>query len=205
MTSITGVSWKKLVEQSLGHYGSRQLSIMPMNPSDVLPGLPLQAKILFIRLRSLGDTILSIPLYTALKTWRPDLGISVLVEEPNDQVLANNPNIDHIISIPAANGSNWKDLRARLSALAEMRQSRFDCCINLHGGSTSAWLTALSGARYRVGYRRFRNAFAYNVSWARRQPNRLEENPYRGASNRMAQSFRPAKAEIPSVEGYSKP
>ena len=136
---------------------------MYMNPSDVLPGLPLQAKILFIRLRSLGDTILSIPLYTALKTWRPDLGISVLVEEPNDQVIANNPCVDHIISIPAADGSNWKVFRARLSALANMRQSRFDCCINLHGGSTSACLTALSGARYRVGYRGFRNAFAYNL------------------------------------------
>ncbi len=134
-----------------------------MNPSDVLPGLPLKAKILFIRLRSLGDTILSIPLYTALKNWRPDLGISVLVEEPNDQVIANNPCVDHIISIPAADGSNWKVFRARLSALANMRQSRFDCCINLHGGSTSACLTALSGARYRVGYRGFRNAFVYNL------------------------------------------
>ena len=137
--------------------------IKPMNPSDVLPSLPSEAKVLFIRLRSLGDTILSIPLYAALKTWRPDLRISVLVEEPNDQVLANNPNIDHIISVRRADGSNWKALRARLSALAYLRQSRFECCINLHGGSTSAWLTALSGARTRVGDNRFRNAFAYDL------------------------------------------
>ena len=101
------------------------VKIMPMNPSDVLPGLPLQAKILFIRLRSLGDTILSIPLYTALKTWRPDLRISVLVEEPNDQVIANNPSIDHIISIRAADGSNWKVFRARLSALAQHEAKSF--------------------------------------------------------------------------------
>ena len=138
-------------------------TILPMNPSDVLPGLPLQAKILFIRLRSIGDTILSIPLCTALKNWRPDLRISVLVEEPNDQVLANNPDIDHIISIRTADRSSWKVFRARLSALVKMRQHRFDCCINLHGGSTSAYLTALSGARYRVGYGAFRNAFAYNI------------------------------------------
>ena len=136
---------------------------MPMNPSDVLPSLRSEAKVLFIRLRSLGDTILSIPLYAALKTWRSDLRISVLVEEPNDQVLANNPNIDHIISIRRADGSNWKALRSRLSALAHLRQSRFECCINLHGGSTSAWLTALSGARYRVGDIRFRNTIAYDL------------------------------------------
>ena len=139
------------------------VTIMPMNPSDVLPNLPHKAKILFIRLRSLGDTILSIPLYAALKAWRPDLKISVLVEEPNDQVLANNPSIDHIITIRTANGSNWTAFRARLSALTNLRQSRYDCCINLHGGSTSAWLTALSGSRCRVGYNKFRNAFAYDL------------------------------------------
>jgi predicted lipopolysaccharide heptosyltransferase III len=138
-------------------------TIMPRNPSDVLSSLSHEAKVLFVRLRSLGDTILSIPLYAALKSWRPDLSISVLVEEPNEQVLANNPNIDHIISIRMAVRPRWKALLARLEALAIVRQNRFDCCINLHGGSTSAWLTALSGARCRVGYSGFRNAFAYDL------------------------------------------
>ena len=44
-----------------------------------------------------------------------------------------------------------------------MRAEKFDCCINLHGGTTSAWLTWLSGARHRVGLKSFRNSFCYNV------------------------------------------
>ena len=100
-------------------------TIMPMNPSDVLPGLPLQAKILFIRLRSIGDTILSIPLCTALKTWRPDLRISVLVEEPNDQVLANNPDIDHIISIRTADRIELEGLSSAPVRLSQHEATSF--------------------------------------------------------------------------------
>ena len=127
-----------------------------MRDSELLPRLPHQAKILFIRLRSLGDTILSTPLYAALKAWRPDLRIAVLIERPNDEVLWHNPNIDEIICL-------GRDLRARWSALAAVRQMHFDCCINLHGGCSSAWVTALSRARHRIGDSKFRNSFAYNL------------------------------------------
>ena len=53
----------------------------------LLPELASGAKVLFIRLRSLGDTILSTPLFAALKAWRPDLQLAALVENPFDQVL----------------------------------------------------------------------------------------------------------------------
>lgn len=42
-------------------------------------------------------------------------------------------------------------------------------CLNLHGGSRSAWLTALSGARWRAGYSHFRNQFLYNMRIPRAQ------------------------------------
>jgi predicted lipopolysaccharide heptosyltransferase III len=127
-----------------------------MKDLELLPGLPHLAKILFIRLRSLGDTILSTPLYAALKAWRPDLRIAVMIERPNDEVLWHNPDIEEIICL-------GRNLRDRWSALSTVRQRHFDCCINLHGGSTSAWLTALSRARHRIGDSRFRNSYAYNL------------------------------------------
>lgn len=134
-----------------------------MKLADLLPGLPQGAKILFIRLRSLGDTLLSTPLYAALKAWRPDLRLCALVESPNDEVLRNNPDLDAILSIPASAKSSLGRLAARWNVLGEVRAARFDCCINLHGGSTSAWLTALSGARHRAGPSTFRNRFAYDL------------------------------------------
>lgn len=133
-----------------------------MKTTDLLPSLPARSRVLFVRLRSLGDTVLSTPLYTALKAWRPDLQIAVLVEPPNDEVLRNNPDIDQLISLRESGTGRVVDLLARWEAIQGIRAAGFDCCVNLHGGSTSAWLTRLSGARHRVGARGFRNTFVYN-------------------------------------------
>ncbi len=134
-----------------------------MNPVDVLPSLPSGAKILFVRLRSLGDTVLSTPLYSALKAWRPDLRLSVLVEKPNDEILQNHPDVDQLISLSTNPGGRLASFLSRLSILKKIRSESFNCCINLHGGSTSAWFTGLSRARYRVGLQSFRFAACYNV------------------------------------------
>lgn len=137
-------------------------AIPAAKPVSLLQSLPSDARILWIRLRSLGDTLLSTPLYTALKSWRPDLRLSVLVESPNDEVLRNNPDLDNVISIRASDKSALSVFAARYGALKQIRAAKFDCCINLHGGVTSAWLTALSGAHHRVGMSTFRNRIAYN-------------------------------------------
>lgn len=133
------------------------------NDARLLPELKSGAKVLFIRLRSLGDTILSTPLFTALKTWRPDLQLAVLVETPYNQVLFQNPDLFSVFHLPVDNTKQRSSLWARWQILKKVRQERFDCCINLHGGSTSAWLTLMSGACHRVGLHSFRNSFCYNV------------------------------------------
>jgi ADP-heptose:LPS heptosyltransferase len=134
-----------------------------MTHTDLLPSLSPGSRVLFIRLRSLGDTVLSTPLYAALKAWRPDLRITVLVESPNGEVLQNNPDVNQVLTISGAPGP-LSSLFSRSNALREIRAVRFECCINLHGGSTSAWLTFLSGSLHRVGLRSFRNTFAYTHS-----------------------------------------
>ncbi len=54
-------------------------------------------------------------------------------------------------------------------ALSALRSWRPLLCLNLHGGTRSAWLTALSGARWRAGFGHFRQQFAYNVRIPRAQ------------------------------------
>ncbi len=136
------------------------VNVSGMTRTDLLPSLSPGSCVLFVRLRSLGDTVLSTPLYAALKAWRPDLRIAVLVESPNGEVLKHNPDVDQVITIPGAQGS-FSSLFSRAAALTEIRAARFGCCINLHGGSTSAWLTLLSGSLHRVGLQSFRHTFAY--------------------------------------------
>ncbi len=50
-----------------------------------------------------------------------------------------------------------------------LRSWRPRLCLNLHGGTRSAWLTALSGARWRAGFGHFRHQFVYNVRIPRAQ------------------------------------
>ena len=53
--------------------------------------------------------------------------------------------------------------------LAALRRFRPQLCLNFHGGTRSAWMTALSGARYRAGFAHYRQQFVYNVRIPRAQ------------------------------------
>lgn len=126
-----------------------------------LPGLPPGARLLVIRLKSLGDALLTTPALRALKQWRPDLRLSVLLYPPFAGVLAGNPDVEEVMVL------NPQGLAAPLEAaraLARVRRRRFAACFNLHGGTLSALLTRASGVRHRVGFRHFRFRWAYTAT-----------------------------------------
>jgi len=100
-----------------------------------------------IRLRSLGDCVLATPAICLLKETRPDLRIAVVVEDRFRAVFENSPDVSEI-------------LPPRASALRSFAPA---LCLNLHGGSRSARLTALSGAKLRAGFQIFRPGWVYNV------------------------------------------
>jgi lipopolysaccharide heptosyltransferase III len=104
-------------------------------------------RVLLIRLRSIGDTVLMTPCLAALKAWRPSLGITVLSEPLAAPILEDNPLVDELIVV--AN----KSIESRARLISRLRKSRFDVAFNMHGGSTGAILARLSGARHSVGYR----------------------------------------------------
>ena len=93
-----------------------------------------------IRLRSLGDCVLTTPALSLLKQHRPDLKISVIVEPRFAEIFADNPDVD------------------------ETRESmtRADLVLNLHGGTRSMVLTALSRAKLRAGFAHHRYSFVYS-------------------------------------------
>ena len=134
-------------------------------------------RLLLVRLRSLGDTVLMTPALEAgkrLTKWQ----VAVVVEEPFDEVLRGNPSVDRLFVI--RKGVN--KLIARLRTIREVRSFfKPDVAIDLHGGTTSAFITAFSGARKRVGYASGRNARCYNVKipdshqiWGRSQIHTVE-------------------------------
>jgi heptosyltransferase-3 len=131
---------------------SERAAAGPGESPGVFSRLPAGAKVLVIRLRSMGDTILMTPALRLLHEWRPDLKVTVLAEHPWNELLEGNPAV-HSAMV-------WS---GKLSAAWELRRAGFALAINLHGGPTSAFLTRASGARWRAGFEHFRNRFVYNL------------------------------------------
>jgi lipopolysaccharide heptosyltransferase III len=121
--------------------------------SSVLERLPRNGRAAVIRLRSMGDCILTTPALSILKRARPDVAIAVVVEQRFAALFENNPDIADIFP------PDWRVLR----------RWRPDLCLNLHGGGSSARMTAVSGAAIRAGFAHFRYAAAYNVKIPRAQ------------------------------------
>jgi ADP-heptose:LPS heptosyltransferase len=119
----------------------------------VLEHLPEGARVAIIRLRSLGDCVLTTPAIAVLKGARPDLKIGVVAEPPYTNVFEGNPLVNQILA------PTWPSVRKFGSTL----------CVNLHGGTRSQWMTALSGARWRAGFAHYKSTLAYNVKIPRAQ------------------------------------
>jgi heptosyltransferase-3 len=85
--------------------------------------------------------------------------VAVAVEEPFHELLIKSPNVDRVFAI----GRKGNKILERIRAVRAFRAFRPDIVIDLHGGTTSAWMAFFSGAPKRVGYVSNRNSYLYNV------------------------------------------
>ncbi|MEK6299201.1 MAG: glycosyltransferase family 9 protein [Acidobacteriota bacterium] len=124
---------------------------MNRSPQDFAGARPLidwskVNRVLLVRLRSIGDTVLMTPCLQALNDWRPDIEIGLVTEPLAAPVLDGHLTVEHVFvagpSVPS-----------RLRLVSRLRHQGFDVAFNLHGGTTALMLTAMSGARHTVGYR----------------------------------------------------
>jgi heptosyltransferase-3 len=130
-------------------------------PTSLLPALPSGARILILRLRSIGDIVLLTPALRLLRGWRPDLKVSVVVERRFRELLEAAADVDEILD--PGSGAGFAKLCARIAAAREIRKRHFALCVNLHGGPTSNFLTRWSGARWKAGFAHFRQRRIYQV------------------------------------------
>lgn len=119
---------------------------MPVQ-TDIIEQLPKQSRAAIIRLRSLGDCVLLTPTIEILHHARPDIEIGVVVEDRFADVFRGNPAVAQVLP-PSARA---------------IRGFAPELCLNFHGGTRSARLTMLSGAKIRAGFDIFRPAFIYNA------------------------------------------
>jgi lipopolysaccharide heptosyltransferase II len=106
--------------------------------------------ILLVRLRLIGDVVFTTPVLRALRQHHPESRLTYLVEPAAAPIVAANPHLSQVLTVPYSRG--WRRIRDDVVLAARLRAARFDLVIDLHGGPRSAWLTWCSRAPVRVGY-----------------------------------------------------
>ncbi len=121
-------------------------------------------RVLVVRLRSIGDTVLATPSLIALRRFLPDARIDVLLEDWVAPLLEGFDAVNNVISLKK------DDLKSRLQTAKLIRRNKYDVAFNLHGGTTATFFVRATGAKYRVGFA----SYQYNFLYTHLAPSPLE-------------------------------
>jgi len=102
-------------------------------------------KICVIHLNQIGDLVFSLPLLKALREHFPDAVIHSIVKPYLRELLIGSPYVDRVI--PRASR-----LTEKLPLLQQIRRNRYDLLVSLSESEECLLLTALSGAKTKVGF-----------------------------------------------------
>lgn len=118
---------------------------------------PEQQKILVLRYRFIGDTILTVPFLRNLRRARPEAWITWVVAPGSAEVVKGIPYVDELlywdpVTIHADSRGAHRTVRSRLDFVRELRRRKFDTVYVLKRSFSSAIMALLSGARQRIGF-----------------------------------------------------
>jgi predicted lipopolysaccharide heptosyltransferase III len=133
-------------------------------------------RVLVVRLRSIGDTVLATPSLHALRRFLPGARLDVLLEDWVAPLLEGSREVDRVVTV------RRKSNTSRLRVARELRSEKYDVVYNLHGGSTAALIVRATGAPHRVGYADYAYASLHNHAappasrlWGRAQTHSAEQ------------------------------
>ncbi|MBG3081419.1 putative lipopolysaccharide heptosyltransferase III [Proteus mirabilis] len=116
--------------------------------------MKLIQRVLIIKLRHHGDTLLITPVINTLKANFPNAEVDVLINKETMPMIESFSSIHHIFALDKA----WKNegklarLRHEWQLFTELRKRHYDVVINLADQWNSALITRFTGAKIRVGY-----------------------------------------------------
>ncbi len=115
------------------------------------------SKILLVRQDTrLGNLVLMTPMIRALKEVFPDCSIDILISSGMEDIFDGNPAVDDLVIFDkdAAKILPWR----YLGLISDLKREKYDIAIDVSNGHhysfNNVMLTALSGARYSLGYDR---------------------------------------------------
>ncbi|MDD2365350.1 MAG: lipopolysaccharide heptosyltransferase II [Desulfuromonadaceae bacterium] len=114
-------------------------------------------RILVLRYRFIGDTILTVPFLRNLRMAEPDAYIAWVVAPGSAEVVSGIPYVNELIfwdpvTIHADSRGTHGTLREKVTFIRELRKKRFDKVYVLKRSFSSALMALVSGARERIGF-----------------------------------------------------
>src|SRR5512142_2743948 len=114
-------------------------------------------KILVLRYRFIGDTVLTVPFLRNLRRAEPDAHIAWMVAPGSSDVVQGIPYVDEMIiwdpvTIHADSKGAHRGIKAKFAFLRDLRRRRFDKVYVLKRSLSSAVIAWLSGAPRRIGF-----------------------------------------------------
>jgi len=126
-----------------------------------LPALDGVRRILVIRHRAGGDVLLATPALRALRSALPEAGIDVVTSRGFAAILQGNPDVDRVIAF------DRRSLASQAALYARLIRGGYDAVLDLISNPRSAWMTAFTRARIRVGYDLPGRRWAYTLALPR--------------------------------------
>lgn len=115
---------------------------------------------LVIQTAFIGDVILATALIEKLHKSYPESPIDFLLRRGNESLLTNNPHLREVLVWDKKKGK----IKNLFRLVATVRKRKYYSVINIHRFASSGMITALSGSRYRIGFKKNPWSFAFSQS-----------------------------------------
>jgi len=155
---------------------------------------------LIIQTASIGDVILATALVEKLATAHPKASIDFLLRKGNEELLANNPRVRNVLIWDKSQnklGNLFKTIRV-------VRGNAYDVVINIHRFGSSGVLTALSGAKTKIGFDKNPWSFAFTTAGKHSIENVHEVERNQALISDFTQGDSAIPRLYPSKEDFSK-
>ena len=148
------------------------------------------ARVLFVRMSSIGDIVLAEPAVSAIMEARPDAHVGYAVKSRYADLVRSHP------GIAAVHELRDTSLRSLARLCGEVRAGRYTAVVDLHGNARSATLLRCSGAGKTTRYRKREPSTALRVRVGRR--------PFR-AKKRLVERYLEALVPLGIEPSYRRP
>ena len=121
-----------------------------------MTNIPPKAKILLIKLRSIGDVVYNTAVYSPIKKYFSEAHLTVLVERPSYDLVSHHPDVDEVLCFEK--GPVWEQIKF----YSRLMRAKYDVVIDMHEGTRGAVMCYLTRAPIRIGNKPAKRSFLYN-------------------------------------------